>query len=87
MTTYQSILFTLFFLLAAIMVLDRNVAEFFVLKYKLLIVNIKKWWLMGQLHPRNPLTNYLMERRMKKLAKELEIKIKEKINEPSEVRD
>ena len=42
---------------------------------------------MGQLHPRNPLTNYLMERRMKKLAKELEIKIKEKINESSEVRD
>jgi len=32
---------------------------------------------MGQLHPRNPLTNYLMERRMKKLAKELETKMKQ----------
>ncbi len=33
---------------------------------------------MAKLHPRNPLTNYMMKRRMKTLAKELAIKIKEK---------
>ena len=33
---------------------------------------------MTKLHPRNPLTNYVMNRKMKTLAKELAVKIKEK---------
>jgi hypothetical protein len=78
MTHYQIILFTLFFLIATIMLLDRNVAEYFNLKLQIVGINLRRWYLMTKLHPRNPLTNYVMNRKMKTLAKELAIKIKEK---------
>ena len=78
MTQYQIILFTLFFLISTIMLLDRNVGEYFNLKLQMAGINLRRWYLMAKLHPRNPLTNYMMKRRMKTLAKELAIKIKEK---------
>ena len=78
MTHYQIILFTLFFLIATMMLLDRNVAEYFNLKLQMAGINLRRWYLMAKLHPRNPLTNYMMKRRMKTLAKELATKIKEK---------
>ena len=78
MTQYQIILFTLFFLISTIMLLDRNVGEYFNLKLQMAGINLRRWYLMAKLHPRNPLTNYMMKRRIKTLAKELAIKIKEK---------
>ena len=36
-----------------------------------LLVEIKRRWLMFTLHPRNPITNFLFEMRMKRLAKQL----------------
>ena len=78
MTHYQIILFTLFFLIATMMLLDRNVGAYFNLKLQMAGINLRRWYLMANLHPRNPLTNYMMKRRMKTLAKELAIKIKEK---------
>lgn len=78
MTHYQIILFTLFFLIATMMLLDRNVAEYFNLKLQMVGINLRRWYLMAKLHPRNPFTNYMMKRRMKTLAKELAIKIEEK---------
>ena len=82
MSFYQIVLFTLFFLIATAMVLDRNVAEYFNLKLQLAAINLKRWYLMAKLHPKNPLTNLMMEIRMRKLLKE----IKEQ-HEQSDIRD
>ena len=82
MSFYQIVLFSIFFLIATAMVLDRNVAEYFNLKLQLAVINLKRWYLMAKLHPKNPLTNLMMEIRMRKLLKE----IKER-NEQSDLRD
>ena len=72
MNPYQLILFTIFFVIAGLMVIDKNVGEYFLLKLQLAGINLKRWYLMAKLHPRNPLTNYVMYRRMKELAKHME---------------
>ena len=40
------------------MVLDRNVAEYFNLKLQLAVINLKRWYLMAKLHPKNPLDKF-----------------------------
>lgn len=70
--------FTLTAIIVTVMAVDKNVAEFFILTGKIIDVNIRRYILMIKLHPRNPLTNYFMHRRMSKLAEELTKKIKEK---------
>ena len=49
---------------------DPNVSHYIDLKLRLIVINAKRYYLMMTLHPRNPLTNYLWSRRMKKLMKE-----------------
>ena len=71
MSLYQSILFLIFGLVGIAMILDENVTEYIYLNIKLLEIKIKTSFLLIKLHPRNPLTNWQMERRMKKLSKEL----------------
>ena len=72
MNSYQLVLFTIFFVIAGLMVIDKNVGEYFLLKLQLAGINLKRWYLMAKLHPRNPLTNYVMYRKMKELAKHME---------------
>ena len=72
MNSYQLVLFTIFFVIAGLMVIDKNVGEYFLLKLQLAGITLKRWYLMAKLHPRNPLTNYVMYRRMKELAKHME---------------
>ena len=74
MTPYQLILFTAFFVIAALMVIDKNVAEYFNLTLQLISVKIRTWFLMAKLHPKNPVTNFIMARKMKKLSRELQDK-------------
>ena len=56
---------------------DESIAEFVSLTIDLLWVNIKRRYYMIILHPRNPITNWIMERKMKKLADELLRELKE----------
>ena len=72
MNSYQIVLCTIFFAIAALMVIDKNFGEYFLLKLQLAGMNFRRWYLMAKLHPRNPLTNYVMYRKMKELAKQME---------------
>ena len=71
MNSYQIALFTIFFVIAGLIVIDKNFGEYFLLKLQLAGINLKRWYLMAKLHPRNPLTNYFMHQRMKKLAEKM----------------
>lgn len=71
MNQIQLYTFSLVALVVAIMILDENVYVWCILRIRLIEINIKRYILMAKLHPKNPLTNYLMDRRIKKLVKEL----------------
>ena len=71
MNYYQEALFLVFFVIASLIVLDANVGAYFLLKLKLLSINIRRAYWMMRLHPRNPIANYLMDRRHNKFIKEL----------------
>jgi len=71
-TVYQQVLLALFGVIAVAMVIDKNVADFFLLCLKFVGVQFQRWWWMVRFHPQNPLTNFIMERKMAKLARDLQ---------------
>ena len=50
---------------------DPNVSKYVDIQIKLLSINIRRWWLMVQLHPRNPFTKWSFERKMKALLNQI----------------
>ena len=56
---------------AYMMIVDKNVTEFVNLFFMGVWIQLRKYYWMAILHPRNPITNWMMERRAKKMAKEL----------------
>ena len=80
MSNYQLILFTVAAILGYMIVTDKNVAEYVMLQWQMLGIRIQKYYLLVKLHPRNPITNWQQERRIKKMAKEFA----EKYNLPDE---
>ena len=84
MTPYHLVLFTISVGIATLMILDRNVAELFLLKLQLAGVRIQTWYLMMKLHPKNPVTNIIMRYKTKQMAKDLLQRIKD---EQSQIRD
>jgi hypothetical protein len=56
------------------MVVDPNVYDYFNLYIQYIIVRLKTAWFIIKIHPKNPITNFLMERKYLKIAKELENK-------------
>ena len=71
METPYLLWFALFGVVAYMMAVDENVAEFVNLFFLSVWVQLKKYYYMAILHPRNPITNWIMERKMRKLAEEL----------------
>ena len=63
--------FALFAAVLYMMAVDENVAEFVNLFFLGVWIQLKKYYYMAILHPRNPITNWIMERKMRKLAEEL----------------
>lgn len=62
---------SLFAAIAYMVAVDKNVAEFINLFFMGVGIQLRKYYYMVILHPRNPITNWIMERKMKKLAKEM----------------
>jgi hypothetical protein len=58
---------------------DKNVADYITLIFKLMKINVERVFWMIRLHPKNPVTNYMMKRQYEKIAKELH---KELIKKP-----
>jgi hypothetical protein len=68
---YYSGLLFIFFILAALMVIDRNVADYFLLVLGIAKMTLERYLWMIRFHPKNPITNFIMKRRYAKMAKEL----------------
>lgn len=49
--------------------LDENVGIYLILKLKTIRIRIQSIYWMIRLHPRNPITNYMMKRKYEKIAK------------------
>lgn len=72
MTYYQIILFTVFGVIAAMIVADKNVAEYILLLFKIVKMQFERAKFMIIYHPKNPITNYIQAQRMNKLALQLQ---------------
>jgi hypothetical protein len=68
---YYSGLLFIFFILAALMLIDKNVADYFILVLRIAKITLERYIWMIRFHPKNPITNFIMKRRYAKIAKEL----------------
>lgn len=71
MNPYQLSFFTLFIIVAYFVATDESVATYVNLIFAGAWLQVRRYYYMAILHPKNPITNWIMERKMKKLAKEL----------------
>lgn len=59
-----------------IIIIDQNVADYFLLVFKMTILNIKRLFWMIRFHPNNFITTWIQNRKYDKMAKELIKEIK-----------
>lgn len=71
MNSIQSSILVFFTIIVYIVVTDKNVEDYIILKLKLLKINIERIIWMIRFHPKNPITNYIQAKKYEKLAKEL----------------
>lgn len=71
MTLYQTILFTIFAVIAIMIVLDKNVADYIILLTMIVRMQFERMKFMIIYHPKNPITNFIQARKMNRLAMEL----------------
>jgi hypothetical protein len=72
MTPLNSIILLLFGVVAYMMIIDPNVAEYLTLVFKMIKINVERVYWMIRLHPKNPITNLMMRWEYDKIARELE---------------
>jgi len=61
----------IFAVISYMMIADERFKEFFNLFFMGVWIQLRKYYWMARLHPKNPITNFIMERKMKAMAKEL----------------
>ena len=66
------------------MIMDKNVAEYLTLVFKMMKINVERTYWMIRLHPKNPITNLLASIKYARIAKQLEEEFK-KSNGPNSV--
>jgi hypothetical protein len=71
MTVYYSSL-VIFAIIAYVLIVDKNVSDAIVLVFKMVPIQVQRFFWMIRFHPRNPITNFLMGRKYEKLARDLE---------------
>jgi hypothetical protein len=72
MTSENSVLLLIFAVVAYMIVVDKNVAEYLTLVFKLIKLNCERYWWMIRFHPQNPITNLLLRLKYDRMAKELQ---------------
>jgi hypothetical protein len=72
MTPYQGILLIIFGVLGYMIAIDRNVADYLTLVFKMIKLNIERLFWMIRLHPKNPIINLIKRWEYDKIAKELQ---------------
>lgn len=71
MSPLQSTLLIVFAIVAYLVVTDKSIEQYLTLMVKMISVNVERYWWMAKLHPKNPITNYFMNRRCEKLADQI----------------
>lgn len=71
MTPIQSFWLSVSLVIGAFLIIEPKAVEAIELLSKIIDVEIRRRWLMLKLHPKNPITNWIMARKMSKLAKQL----------------
>jgi hypothetical protein len=69
-------LLTIFAIVAYLIIIDDNVVKYLSLQFQVIRVNIQRYYMMAKLHPRNPITNWMMNRKYAKMERELRKKLK-----------
>jgi hypothetical protein len=60
------------------MIVDKNVADYLTLVFKMTKMNIERMFWMIRLHPKNPITNMMMKWKYDQIARELERELQSK---------
>lgn len=71
MTPFQSTILISCGIVAYVVSVDKNVADYLFLVFKLTNINIQRFLWMIKYHPNNFLTTYFQNRKYSKIAKEL----------------
>ena len=72
MTPFQSTCVIIFAIIAYLIITDRNVADYLILVFKIMKLNVNRYLWMIRLHPKNPITNLMMKWKYENLARELQ---------------
>lgn len=67
----QSSILIFLTIITYIIAVDKNVEDFLILLLKIGKVNFERLIWMIRFHPRNPITNYIQQKKYEKLAEEL----------------
>lgn len=67
----QSSILIFLAIITYIIAVDKNVEDFLILLLKIGKVNFERLIWMIRFHPRNPITNYIQQKKYEKLAEEL----------------
>jgi hypothetical protein len=78
MNNYHYALFLIFSIIGVMIVIDANVADYIVLLTRIVKLNFERVFWMIRLHPKNPISNFMMNRKYDKIAKELEEEFRKK---------
>lgn len=69
--------FLIFGIITYIIIVDSNVAIWFHLMFKLVGIQIQRFFWMIRLHPKNPVVNLMKKYEYERIAKELEKEFKD----------
>ena len=69
-------LLAIFAIVAYLIIIDENVVKYLSLQLQVIRVNIQRYYMMTKLHPKNPITNWMMNRKYAKMERELRKKLK-----------
>ena len=78
MDSYQYLILVVASIIAWLMIVDPNVAEYFTLIFKMVGLNIQRYFWMMRYHPNNFVTTWIQNRKYDRLARELEKEFAEK---------
>ena len=71
MHVYQFTLLIVFTLIAGMIIIDKNVADYISLLVSIVRMHFDRMKFMVVYHPKNPITNYVQSQKMNKIAIEL----------------
>jgi hypothetical protein len=67
-------------IIAYIMIIDQNVADYFLLVFKMMKLNMVRLLWMIRFHPNNFVTTWIQNRKYDRMAKELEKELNDKLS-------